>query len=129
MSLMSIGEVAGQIGIATSAIRYYESIDLLPEPQRVSGQRRYTDDAVVRLQMIQTAQEAGFSLSEIKTLLDGFSSDTPPSVRWQSLAAAKLPEVEALIARALLLKSVLERGLDCQCVSLDECFSEGSLVA
>jgi MerR family redox-sensitive transcriptional activator SoxR len=127
MKLLSIGEVARQVNLATSAIRYYESIGLLPEPPRVSGQRRYPPDALQRLQMIRAAQEIGFSLAEIKTLLDGFSPQTPPSARWQSLAEAKLPEVEALIAQATLLKRVLERGLNCECVTLEACFAEGKL--
>ena len=42
---LTISEVARQAGIRASAIRYYESVGLLPPPQRVSGQRRYHEDA------------------------------------------------------------------------------------
>jgi hypothetical protein len=42
--------------------------------------------------------------------LDGFSGDTPPSERWRLLARDKLPEVEALVERALGMKELLERG-------------------
>ena len=38
---MRIGEVAGRAGVRVSLIRYYEDIGLLPEPDRVTGQRRY----------------------------------------------------------------------------------------
>src|SRR6476620_733823 len=67
-----IGELAKRAGVATSAIRYYESIGLMPEPYRVSGQRRYGDDALDRLEFISAAQQAGFTLREIAELSDGF---------------------------------------------------------
>jgi MerR family transcriptional regulator, redox-sensitive transcriptional activator SoxR len=122
MKLFTIGEVAHQVGIQTSALRYYESIGLIAEPSRESGQRRYSDDVLIRLRMIRAAQEIGFSLDEIRTLLDGFSSETPPSERWQTMAQSKLPEVEALIARATAMKQLLEAGLKCECISIEDCF-------
>jgi MerR family redox-sensitive transcriptional activator SoxR len=60
-------------------------------------------------------------ISEIRTLLDGFSEDTPPSERWRVLAQVKLPEVEALVERALGTKELLERGLRCECLQLEDC--------
>ena len=75
--------------------------------------------------VVRVAQQAGFTISEIGTLLDGFSEDTPPSERWRVLAQAKLPEVEALVKRALGMKDLLERGLRCElrceCLRLEEC--------
>ncbi len=118
---MRIGQVAERAGVAASAIRFYESRGLLPQPARVSGQRNYDGDVLDRLAVIQLAQRAGFSLEEIKLLMTGFSPQTPPSERWRVLARQKLPEVEALLARITTMKSVLEAGLDCRCVSLDDC--------
>ncbi len=46
---LSIGEVAAQVGLRTSAVRYYEDAGLLPEPERVSGRRRYGPETVDRL--------------------------------------------------------------------------------
>jgi hypothetical protein len=54
--------------------RYYEPIGLLPEPHRVSGQRRYGDDTRKRLEFIAVAQQARFILHEIVELSDGFDS-------------------------------------------------------
>ena len=54
-------------------------------------------------------------------LLDGFSEDTPPSERWRILAREKLPEIEALVERALGMKQLLERGLRCECLRLEDC--------
>src|SRR3989442_829672 len=67
--ILTIGEIATRAGVRTSSIRYYESIGVLPEPERRNGQRRYGPEAVERLKVIAVAQQAGFSLSEIGELL------------------------------------------------------------
>src|ERR671917_2548545 len=122
---MSIGEVAQRAGVRPSTLRYYESIELLPRPERENGRRRYDGEVLRevldRLAVVRVAQQAGFTISEIRMLLDGFSEDTPPSERWQVLAQAKLPEVEALVKRVLGMKTLLERGLRCECLRLDDC--------
>jgi len=125
MELLTIGQVAEAVGLKTSAMRYYESIGLIAEPDRVSGQRRYTPDVIERLHMITTAKEAGLSLDDIRLLLDGPSRDTPPAERWAMVAEQKLPEVNALIKRATALKHLLEAATDCTCVEIDQCFAGG----
>jgi MerR family redox-sensitive transcriptional activator SoxR len=122
---MSIGEVARSAGVRPSAMRYYEGVGLLPPPERENGRRRYDGEVLRevldRLAVVRVAQQAGFTISEIMTLLDGFSEDIPPSERWRLLAREKLPEVEALVERALGMKDLLERGLRCECLSLEDC--------
>ena len=132
MESMSIGQVARRAGVKPSALRYYEGVGLLPPPERANGRRRYDGEVLRkvldRLAVVRVAQQAGFTISEIRTLLDGFSEDTPPSGRWRVLAQDKLPEAEALVERALGMKSLLERGLRCQCLRLEECalFGKGA---
>ena len=122
---LSIGEVALSTGMRPSALRFYERVGLLPQPERTNGRRRYGGEVLRevlrRLALVRVAQQAGFTISEIGTLLDGFSDDTPPSERWRVLAQEKLPEVEALVGRALGMKELLERGLRCECVGTDDC--------
>ncbi len=121
MEEMTIGEVAKRAGVRPSALRYYESVGVLPAPRRVNGRRRYEGEVLDLLAIVRVAQQAGFTLGEIRTLLHGFSADTPPSARWQALARRKLPEVEALVERALGMKRLLERGLRCDCLRLEDC--------
>ncbi len=116
----TIGEVAQRAGLKPSAIRYYESIGLLPEPTRVNGRRRYDEKVIRWLALIDTAQQAGFTLNEIRTLKDGFASDASPSKRWQELAREKLKGIEALIGRAEGMRKLLEEGLRCECLKLEE---------
>lgn len=108
-----IGELAEKAGIAPSAIRYYESIGLLPEPYRVSGQRRYGDETLERLRFIATAQQAGFTLREITELSDGFDV--------RGLAARKMPEVKAELKQARERKRWLDAAAQCECGSPEEC--------
>ena len=130
MESMSIGEVARSAGVRPSALRYYEGVGLLPPPERANGRRRYDGEllreVLDRLEVVRVAQQAGFTISEIRTLLDGFSEDTPPSERWRLLAQDKLPEVEVLLKRALGKKDLLERGLRCECLRLEECSLVGN---
>ena len=121
---LTIGQAALQSGLRTSALRYYESIGLLPPAQRISGQRRYSPQVIQRLQMITLAKDIGFSLDEIKVLLDGLSADSPPTERWLFVAQTKLPEVRSLIRRAQSMKRILERGLNCECITIEECFDQ-----
>ena len=125
----TIGEVARRAGVRPSALRYYERIGVLPPPGRENGRRRYDEEVLRevldRLAIVRVAQQAGFTIAEIRTLLDGFSEDIPPSERWRVLAREKLPEVEALIGRAQGMKSLLERGLECECLRLEDCVLVG----
>ncbi len=117
---LSIGELAAEAGVATSAIRYYERVGVLPEPERVSGRRRYRPDTVERLGMIATAQQAGFLLEEIRELLRG-SDQGRASEQLRELAGRKLPEVEALIERGQEMRRWLEAAGECGCETLDAC--------
>ncbi len=121
MEDLPIGEIARQAGIRPSALRYYESIGLMPTPKRVNGHRRYDQGTVQLLRVVQLAQQAGFTVAEIQTLLHGFAPDTPPAARWQPLARQKLRELDTVIAHAQQMKRVLETGLNCGCLRLEDC--------
>jgi MerR family transcriptional regulator, redox-sensitive transcriptional activator SoxR len=118
---LTIGEVARRAGIATSQVRYYERIDLLPEPLRVGGQRRYDPDVLGKLGFIGVAQSAGFKLAEIKQLIDGVDSAKGMSEQMRSLSTAKLDEVEELLERTKAMKGWLEVARECGCASPSEC--------
>ena len=116
-----IGEVARRAGLRASAIRYYESIGVLPEPQRVSGRRRYPGEVLRTLSVIGAAQRAGLSLDEVRVLLAASDGKGAVSERLRAIAQRKLPEVDALIERAHLVRSWLEAAADCRCPTLEAC--------
>jgi MerR family redox-sensitive transcriptional activator SoxR len=119
-AILTIGEVAREVGINTSAIRYYESIGVLPAPERHGGQRRYPPEIVRRLGVIDVAKQAGFSLDETRALLAA-DADSSAHAELRNLAARKLPEIEALIARAQTMRDWLRTASGCTCDTLDVC--------
>lgn len=116
----SIGEVAERVGLSTSALRYYETLGLLPIPERVAGRRRYDQHALDRLAMIGVAQRAGFSLREAKQLLDGLEVDAVPTEEWRELARDKLAEIDQLVTRAQAMRALLHALLQCDCLTLED---------
>ena len=116
---LRIGQVAELSGLRKSAIRYYEEIGLLDLAERVSGQRVYEPSVLRRLAVIDVSQRAGLSLDEVRELVEAGAS--PTSDRLQSIAAKKLPEVEALIARAEAMRDWLKTAESCGCQTIDEC--------
>src|SRR5829696_6695345 len=118
---LTIGEVAGRSGVAVSAIRYYESIGLLPEPERLHGRRRYRTDVLGRLAFIGVAQSAGFRLDEIKALVVGVDGADGMAGQMRALSSRKLGEVEALLERTRAMKGWLEVAQQCGCETAAEC--------
>jgi MerR family redox-sensitive transcriptional activator SoxR len=118
---LTIGQLAERFGLNTSAIRYYEREGVLPEPARVSGQRRYGPDAVKRLEVLEVAKRAGFTLEEARLLLRSSEARDRAFESLRELARRKLPEVDALIARAQAMRTWLLTATDCSCTSLDVC--------
>lgn len=121
MDQLFIGEVAARSGLSASALRYYEAEGLLPPPARASGRRRYGPEVFDRLAAIQLAQRAGFTVAEIRVLLEGAAEGGAASSRWHALAARKLLELRGQMARLQAMAALLEDGLACGCIDLESC--------
>jgi MerR family redox-sensitive transcriptional activator SoxR len=118
---LSIGEVARQARVNVSAIRFYERQGVLPQAERVGGRRRFGADTVRRLGIIDVAKQAGFSLDEIRLLLDSIDRGAPAHEQLQALATHKLGEIDALIERAQTMRHWLAMASICGCDSLETC--------
>ena len=119
MTRMRIGAVAEAAGVRVSLLRYYEEVGLLAPAERVSGQRRYDASVLRRLAVIDAAQRAGLSLAEIRELLE--HGRDPMSDRLRALAERRLPEIDALIERAVKVRAWLAEATRCGCPSVDDC--------
>jgi len=119
---LTISEVAQQVGLRPSAIRYYEQIGILLPAQRISGQRRYDATVLNRLAVIQRARQLGFTLEEIRRLFFGFRNVTPASARWRELSQRKLTELEVLSGQIKTMQRLLRKMIEkCRCDTLDQC--------
>src|SRR3984893_15808218 len=122
MAQLTISQVARQIPVRPSAIRYYERIGLLPPAERLSGQRRYDPTVLYRLAIIQCARQLGFTLTEIRRLFFGFRNVTRASERWRTLSQRKLAELDHLMDGIEAVRGVLKRLMTkCRCDALDQC--------
>jgi MerR family transcriptional regulator, redox-sensitive transcriptional activator SoxR len=121
MEELTISEVARRSGVRATTIRYYESINVLPQPRRANGRRRYDMAILDRLAFVQVAQRLGFTLSEIVLLFEQRDTAVPLSERWQAMAREKLADVERLIRHAREVRQTLIGGLRCGCPNLHEC--------
>jgi MerR family redox-sensitive transcriptional activator SoxR len=119
--LLTIGQLAARAGLNTSHIRFYERVGVLPEPERIGGQRRYRPEMLQRLSIIDVAQRAGLSLEEIAPLTGPDNRTADASAHIRALAAEKLPRIDALIARAQAVKHWLQIARHCDCQSVDVC--------
>lgn len=107
--LLTIGEVATRVGLATSAIRYYERRGLVRADARVSGQRRFRGDTVRRLAFIGMLQDAGLDLQEIDGVLH--AGDVQ---EWKTIARRRLAALDAEIERLQRAHAYLEGALLCR---------------
>lgn len=104
---MKIGELARRTGLAPSRIRFYERIGLLKAVERqANGYRHYPAEAVLVLQLIATAQQAGFSLDELRTLLPGDLAQWEHGTLLDTLRR-KVADIEALQAQLARNRSQL----------------------
>ncbi|WP_266033907.1 MerR family transcriptional regulator [Brucella intermedia] len=104
---MKIGELAERSGLAPSRIRFYERIGLLTTvDRRPNGYRTYPPEAVVVLDLITTAQKAGFSLDEIRALLPGDLEQWEHGALIKALRR-KVADIESLQSRLMQSKAQL----------------------
>src|ERR1700735_893852 len=96
---MKIGDVARRSGLPPSTLRYYEKEKLIRRPRRVSGRRDYDDEVFANLRLIRMALESGFTISQARTLIHGFSATSSPPQRWRTLATKKLKDIQTQISQ------------------------------
>ena len=109
----TIGGLAKAAGVGVETVRYYQRRGLLTEPARPRGEvRRYGEEDVKRLRFIRSAQAAGFTLNEIKELLDLDASDD--RARARELAQSRIAEIDAKIAELRQARDALA-GLATAC--------------
>ncbi len=133
MEKITIGKLAELAGVGVETVRFYQRKELLREPQITSGFRTYNEEDAQRIVFIKRAQELGFTLSEVKELLE---LNTKPRVTCGTVktkTTAKIEEINLKIADLQRMKTSLEK-LACACdasqdnikqYKVQECFDIG----
>lgn len=109
VACLKIGELAKQTGVPVGTLRYYSDLGILqPKLRGNNGYRYYSEDASQQVQFIKKAQALGFTLEEIKKILDVRDRGEQPCSLVQSLLASKIEQLELQIKQMTLFKAELE---------------------
>ncbi len=110
--MLTIGQLAKQVGVRTSTLRYYEKEGLLqPNGRSASGYRFYAEDAIQTVRLIQRAQRLGFSLADIRPLLKAWETGDLSDAAVVATAENRYLALEAQITRLLVQQHELEHFL------------------
>jgi len=114
---MRIGEVATGAGVSVQAVRLYERLGILKRVKRLrSGYRDYSSDTVALIRFIKRAQQHGFTLNEIKSLIDLRETERGRVEHARTLAQAKIASLDEQIKRLEAQRNTIAHGLSCcQC--------------
>lgn len=105
---MFIHELARATGVPAKTIRFYESIGLMPEPERAENNyRQYTAAAVERLRYIVSARSLGFNLTDIGEFLSARDEGTLPCQRVMDSIDERIGDIDRRIADLLALREAL----------------------
>ena len=122
MELLTIGELADRSGVATSALRFYETKGLIESERTAGNQRRYPRAALRRVSLVRAAQEVGLSLGEVTEALETLPHDrTPTKSDWEKLSRSWRKRLDRQIAELQALRNDLTDCIGCGCLSLKSC--------
>ncbi|PLS21785.1 redox-sensitive transcriptional activator SoxR [Neptunicoccus cionae] len=119
---ISIGYLSQRTGVAVSALRYYESQNLLFPERNSGGQRRFLRADIRRVSFILIAQQFGFSIAQIKQQLDRLPQGRTPTKRdWAKISTHFKSHLDAKITALQAMRDKLDGCIGCGCLSLKSC--------
>lgn len=121
MAEISISQVIQETGIPASTLRYYEEFGLLSSTRRIGGRRQFDETVIQRLALIQTAQQAGFTLAELKILLNNVLESETGAIEWREMLERKLAEMDMRLQKIKSMRRLLEDITACDADDLAEC--------
>lgn len=121
MKLRSIGDVARVMGLPTNVLRHWEAAGLLSPERDAGGQRKYDEDQVVRIAVIQRSKGAGMTLEQIGVMLDDGARE-----RHQVLQQ-HLDDIDRRMEDMRRSRAMTEHAMNCRSHDIATCprFREG----
>lgn len=119
---ISIGYLSDRTGVAVSALRYYESENLLHPERNAGGQRRFLRADIRRVSFILIAQKFGFTIDQIRTELARLPEGrTPTKQDWAKIGTHFGKILDEKIATLQKMRDSLDTCIGCGCLSLKSC--------
>ena len=120
--MLAIGDLAARTGLSVSAIRFYEARGLVSALRNAGGQRRFMRSDIRRLSFIRIAQQLGFTIEEIGTLLAALPlGRTPTQKDWATISRVFRRRLDERIAAMTHMREKLDACIGCGCLSLRRC--------
>ncbi|MDD9155219.1 redox-sensitive transcriptional activator SoxR [Aliivibrio sp. S4TY2] len=121
-TLLTIGMLSERSGVAHSALRFYETKELIASIRTSGNQRRYHPSMLRRIALIQVAQLVGFTLEEITKELEDLPMQKTATKRdWEKVASKWQKDLDAKLHQIQSLKENLTGCIGCGCLSMDKC--------
>lgn len=118
----SIGDLGQLSGVNVETIRYYEKVDLLPAISRASnGYRRYDDTSLERLAFIRRGRELGFTIDEIRELIELAHHPERPCADADRMTRLHLDDIEGKIRDLQRMRRALRQVADCSSRTAEHC--------
>ncbi len=119
---LTVGDLANRTGLAVSAIRFYETHDIVKPVRNKGGHRRYGGHDIRRLSFVMAAQKLGFPLGEIADHLRALPDHKAPTkADWTRISRQFRHKIDARIAALEELRDKLDGCIGCGCLSLKSC--------
>ncbi|MEO1639397.1 MAG: redox-sensitive transcriptional activator SoxR [Pseudomonadota bacterium] len=119
---LTIGDLSARTGLAVSAIRFYETHDIIKPVRNAGGHRRYGRADIRRLSFVIAAQKLGFALAEIAPHLRALPDHKAPTkADWTRISRQFRRDIDARIAALEDLRDKLDGCIGCGCLSLKSC--------
>ena len=119
---LTINEVSRRSGVASSALRFYETRGLINSDRNGSGHRRYSRGVLRRIAFIVFAQRIGLTLEEVAAELAKLPANrVPESADWSKLSGTWSGRIDERIAELQRLRAGLTACIGCGCLSLEKC--------
>jgi MerR family redox-sensitive transcriptional activator SoxR len=112
---MRIGELARAVGISPSAIRYYETVGIMPRPIRKNGARYYEAEAVDQLRIWRFFRTSGIPIRGLATIAKHGSGTRARRAVWVDALKARMDDLDTYIKEAERTRGLLEQAVACEC--------------
>lgn len=115
MKLMSIGHVAREVGLPTNVLRHWETEGLLSPERDVAGRRRYDEDQIVRIAVIQRSKRAGMTLEQIGVMLNDGAAER------HEVLQKHLDDIDRRMEDMRRSREMTEHAMECQSHDISTC--------
>lgn len=121
-TILSVGELSKRSGLPISTIHFYEEKGIISSFRNNGNQRQFSRESLRIISLVKAAQSIGYSLEEIKSMLDKLPIDRKlTDADWTRISKVWRKDIESKIKALIQIRDHLDKCIGCGCLSLTEC--------